>query len=221
MTALTIIGSIVLLVLIPLFIPVRLCVWYVDGGLKVVLKYLFFGKTLADMQNKTVYIKKITDTGKSAGISSDNADSKVEYFFEVVKSSGWAFRKLLRRIKVKDIVIDFTISDEDACECAVKYGAVNCLVYNALTAMGYFIRLKKKAISIKCVYNKPESVYDISFKVCVLPAAVVAIFIGFCWGLVKLVIKHKKQERMDELEKSPVKESTSAKKEDNDTNDQQ
>ena len=214
-TVLMIIGYVLLILLILIFIPLRFCVCYSEGSLKVVLKYFFFRKTLADIENEKVIVKKITDTGKNAGISSENAESKVGYFFEVVRSSGWAFKKLLKRIKIKDIVIDFIVSDEDACECAVKFGRMNILVYNAFAALGYFIRLKKKSINIRCVYNQPKCIYNASFKICVLPAAVIIIFIGFCWNLVKLILKHKKQEKMDEMLRSITNENTSVKKEEN------
>ena len=205
--ALIIIGSIVLILLILLFSPFRISVEYLGGKPKVVLKYLFIKKMLVGGEKKQKTAKKTKakktkkkkapDKEKKGKLLPDTAGGKADFILELVKAGGRALRKLLRSIKIKDIVIDFTISDEDAYECAIKFGKMNIIVYNALTVLGYFLRLKKKSINIKCVYNQPKCIYDTSFKVCVTPAALIAIALGFGWAFLKLVIKNKKQAKLN------------------------
>ena len=213
MVGLIILGSIVLILLILLFSPLRFCIEYLGGKPKVVLRYFFFRKTLvggaekpkkqktAKKSKKKKADKKETEDRESkSGLLPDTVGGKIDFVLELVKSGGRALRKLLRRIKIKDIVIDFTVSDEDAYECAIKFGKMNIIVYNALTVLGYFLRLRKKRINIKCVYNQPKCIYDASCKVCVTPAALIAIAVGFGWAFLKLVIKTKKQAKLNKMQ---------------------
>ena len=215
MVGLIILGSIVLILLILLFSPLRFCIEYLGGKPKVVLRYIFFRKTLvggAQKPKKQKTAKKTKkkkagkdekqteDKEKKGGLLPDTVGGKIDFVLELVKAGGRALRKLLRRIKIKDIVIDFTVSDEDAYECAIKFGKMNIIVYNAFTVLGYFLRLKKKRINIKCVYNQPKCIYDASCKVCVTPAALIAIAVGFGWAFLKLVIKTKKQAKLNKMQ---------------------
>ena len=218
--ALIIIGCIILLLLILLFSPIRVYIEYLGGKPKVVLKYLFYGKTLVGGQKKPKTQKKKAkkktkkndskkkadkkekeETKEKSGLLPDSLGGKIDFILELVKLGGRALRKLLRRILIKDIIINFTISDEDACECALKFGKTNIIVYNAFSALSCFLRLRKKSIQIKCVYNKPDCIYDTSFTICITPGALIAIALGFAFAFLKLVIKTKKAEKLKDEEK--------------------
>ena len=207
---LIILGVVLLIILLLLFSPIRVYVEYLGGKPKVILKYLFIKKQLVGGEEKKKKAKKPKKAKekpkkkteeeadeekkeKKGGLLPDTLSGKIDFFKALLKAGGRALKRLLHRIKIKDIFIDFTISDEDAYECAIKFGKTNIIVYNAFTYLSYFLRLKKKSINIKCVYNKPDCVYDVSFTVCVTPGALLAIGIAFVFAFLVILIRSKKK----------------------------
>ena len=75
--------------------------------------------------------------------------------------------------------MDFIISDLDAYDCALKFGKTNIAVYNIIAYLNCFIKLKKKSIDIKCIYNQPECSYNLSFMIKISPAAGISAMIVF------------------------------------------
>ncbi len=187
-----IIGCILLILLLILFSPVRMIVEYIDGNPKFVIKYLLFRKNITNRIKSANKKKKETDKDKKSEkkrdtkkkssknkIIPEDASGKLEFFKNLISSGGKALRRITRHIKIKDIYINFIISDMDACQCALKFGKANIVVYNTLSYMGSFIKLKKKSINIRCVYNQPHCVYDIKFKLYITPAAAIGTAIAF------------------------------------------
>lgn len=187
-----IIGCILLILLIILFSPVRIIVEYLNGKPKLIVKYLFFKKNITERikskdrkKNKADKVekpqKKRDEKKKSPKrkIIPEDFSGKLEFFKNLVSSGGKALRRITRHIKIKDIYINFIISDMDACQCALKFGKANIIVYNILSYTGSFIKLKKESINILCVYNKPDCIYDIKFKLYITPAAAIGTVIAF------------------------------------------
>lgn len=198
-----IIGCILLILLIAFFSPVKITVEYLNNKPKIILKYLFIRKNLSDFRkpdNKTD--KKITKSdekekkskksSRKKKIIPDDFSGKIAFFKNLAIAGGKALRRITWFIKIKDIYIDFTVSDLDAYECALKFGKTNIIVYNILSYLGYFIKLKKKSINIRCVYNQPDCIYNLKFKVCLTPIAAIAALIAF---FVTFLVNNKKAER--------------------------
>lgn len=196
---LIILGSVAVVILAILLFPVKLYVEYTDGKPKILLRYLFFRKNLSDRkakktEKKTSSGKKTqekSDKEKKGGLIPSDTKGRIEFFKSVLKAGGKALKRFTKRIKIKDVMIDFVISDEDAYECAIKFGKTNIIVYNALSYLGSFVRIKKKSINIRCVYNMPQSVYNMKFCVCITPLGALGIIIAFIASFAAIIIKSK------------------------------
>jgi len=201
-----IIGIILLILIIILFSPVRIYVSYCNKKPGIVLKYLFIKRVLAGGKKKPEKAKKKTrkktqvktDTDeksdkKKSRLIPDSFSGKINFIKNIASTGGRAFRRITKHIKIKDIFIDIQVSCPDACECAVNFGKINILVYNAISYLGNFVKLKKKSINIKCVYNQPESVYNVSFNVRLTPAAAIMTAIAFIFRFLVNNIKMKKE----------------------------
>ncbi|MGN0613802.1 MAG: hypothetical protein ACI4JB_07865 [Porcipelethomonas sp.] len=186
-----ILGSILLLLIFLMLSPVKIYVTYIDNKPEAVLKYLFFRKKLNGAGKKLRKAEK-AETGSDTGQSEEDrkakrkksfipesTSGKIEFIKNLASSGGRAFRRITKHIKIKGIFIDIQISDMDAYECALKFGKANIVVYNLFSYLGNFVKLKKKSINIKCVYNQPESIYNISFNVRLTPAAAVMTAAAF------------------------------------------
>lgn len=187
-----IIAAILLLILILFYSPFKIYVVCEENKLTAVVKYLFFKKTLyprlqqkkAD-ENKTGEKNKPNEKDseenngkkKKKSIIPKDKDEKIDFFINVLKASGKFLKFFTKRITIKKLRADIDISDEDACDCAIKFGKFNIFVYNILSLCGVFFNVKKDHININCVYNKPESVFNYSFIVSFTPAAgILSIF---------------------------------------------
>jgi hypothetical protein len=106
----------------------------------------------------------------------------------IVRSSG----RILRVSKVKDLNLNFIITDPDAADCAIKYGCVNAAVYNVLGVVTRKVRVKFKKIFIDCSYKRSgenavrESVYDGSFKFKVTSGVILFCLINLVSDIVKV-----------------------------------
>lgn len=131
---------------------------------------------------------------KKKGIFPEDKKEKFAFIINVLKSSGKALKLFTKRISIKNVTVDIDISDEDACDCAIKFGKANMIVYNIVNFAAVFFRVKKNHININCVYNKPKSVYNFSFVVKFTPSAGIFSAIAFIFTFLVNNIKAKHME---------------------------
>lgn len=180
---------ILLIILIFIFSPIGIYIEYINSKFQINLKYLFFrkklkkdNKSVKKNERKSSNNKKEKKAEKSNKNSDKTLSEKIDSFQSILKSSGKIFRKITKHIKITGIFIDFIISDLDAYECALKFGKINIIVYNILSYLGQFVKLRKKSINIKCIYNQPESKYDLKFKISITPASLIMIAVIFIFS---------------------------------------
>ncbi|WP_276795541.1 hypothetical protein [Ruminococcus champanellensis] len=103
----------------------------------------------------------------------------IDLALDLLHAAGKPLRWLLRRITIRDIDLDLTVSDPDAAVCAIRFGKVNIAVYNTLALLCQFFRVRKKQIRICCIYNQPHGTYRGSCQIRVCPAVILGAVIGF------------------------------------------
>lgn len=103
----------------------------------------------------------------------------IDLALDLLHAAGKPLRWLLRRITIRDIDLDLTVSDPDAAVCAIRFGKVNIAVYNTLALLCQFFRVRKKQIRIRCIYNQPHGTYRGSCQIRVCPAVILGAVIGF------------------------------------------
>ncbi len=127
---------------------------------------------------------------------------KIVDIFEKVRiiwsvSKKW-LAHIFKHIYIENLMIDFLITDEDACNAAVNYGKINAAVYNLLNFIRTFFTVTIKTVDIICDFDAEKSVYDISAKVTVRPATILCAAFGILFGLLinikKLIGKNNKEQ---------------------------
>lgn len=103
----------------------------------------------------------------------------IDLALDLLHAAGKPLRWLLRRITIRDIDLDLTVSDPDAAVCAIRFGKVNIAVYNTLALLCQFFQVRKKQIRICCIYNQPHGTYRGSCQIRVCPAVILGAVIGF------------------------------------------
>lgn len=225
MIFLYILAVIAIILIILLHSPFKIYIECKENKFSIAIRYLFLKKTLLPNRSKAKKKKKeksksnkkprrkknnkenrqnkkannSKDNKKKKSFFPDDKDERIAFIINVLKSSGKALKHFTKRIIIKDIRADINISDEDACECAVKFGKANIAVYNILSFTACFFRMKKKYININCLYNKPESIYNFSFTVKFTPSAGIFSAIAFIFTF---LANNKKAEQASVCRKS-------------------
>ncbi|MGN1412086.1 MAG: hypothetical protein ACI4WH_06245 [Oscillospiraceae bacterium] len=104
----------------------------------------------------------------------DTINLVLDMFNAIKKKLG----KFIKSFRITNLYINFKLADQDAYDCALKFGKMNILVYNVLGYLERNFKVKKKSINLEPKYNSNNSIYDISFKV----------KIGFGNGLGKILV---------------------------------
>ncbi len=115
--------------------------------------------------------------------------------FELVKafvdSLSKPLKKLLKRIKIIDFRLEMICGGEDAAKAALKFGAVNLAVGNALGHLGSWFTLKDPSIDINVDFQSEQTKTECSCTV-KLSALVLLIFVfSFVGRIVSRVIRNK------------------------------
>lgn len=117
---------------------------------------------------------------------SSSLGEKAALLIEIWKSAKHPLRKLLKGFHFTDIYIDFLVADEDAYNCAIKYGRVCTLLYNILAQMNILFNAKTKTVDVVCGFGKDESRWDAGGKVRFLP--ITAVIAGV-WFLITYIFR--------------------------------
>ncbi|MBR7133250.1 MAG: hypothetical protein IKD04_06920 [Clostridia bacterium] len=179
MTALIIIGVILLILLLILFSPVRVWVSYEDSfHLKLYFAGIKIFSTKSDIGQEK---EKTTDKGSDAK-SENTAIKEGKRFFGFLKEKyGFSgavktvfgfigdvlahIKKLLRHIKFKSIILDISVSGDDAAKTAVEYGGVCAAVYPVLSVLDTCAGFSYKQINIKSDFVSENSRFRFSGSV--------------------------------------------------------
>ncbi|MCM1577762.1 MAG: hypothetical protein NC078_03040 [Ruminococcus sp.] len=139
-----------------------------------------------DGEEKSEKPKKPLDERLTEAI--DGIEGKKNAALLLWELCGKPIKKLLGKISVSGLVIDFAAADEDAAKAAVKYGRLSAAFYNFLGVMMGVTRIKIKSVSVGCLYNTPaeKARYDGEMKVRLRPASVInaltAVLVGYFAG---------------------------------------
>lgn len=107
---------------------------------------------------------------------------------------GMAFppvKRLLKKIKVDRIDIDFAAADEDPHAAALLYGKLGAALSSAVGVIKALTKIKLRSVKVDCLFNTPkeQTRYDASCRVTLRPAsllnAIFALVFRFLGGFKK------------------------------------
>ncbi len=181
MTALIIVGVILLILLVILFVPVGLDFEYSD---KLRLKLSFMGITIYSLKEKKPDLKKDkkpsekqTGSSKESGIVTDFKNrfkeikekegftAAVREGAEFVKALLGRLQRLLPHIHIKRVRLGITVASRDAAKTAVDYGIVCSAVYPVASLLWAKANVGFKEINIKSDFEATECDFTVSATV--------------------------------------------------------
>lgn len=104
---------------------------------------------------------------KSEGSEDDEKKSlsdKIEFLVGIWESAQRPMLKIFRGFRLKDLYIDFVIADEDAYDCALKYGKYSALVYNGIAFFSELFTVRLKTIDVRPQFGVSKGRWDAAGK---------------------------------------------------------
>lgn len=112
-----------------------------------------------DTFEKEIEDEKSSDKEKSKKTLSE----KIDFFLDIWNAAKKPVRKIFKGFRFTKVYLDIKVSDEDAYDCALKYGRMCFAVYNGLELANEIFTVKPEHIKVYCVFGEEKSEYDISF----------------------------------------------------------
>ncbi len=181
MTALYIIIGIMAVVCLLVFSSIKIRISY-DEQIKLSIGYLFLNfRILPSKISKDKNRKKIESKAKK----SKSGSIKVGEIIDIVKCVLENLKPVLKAVRIKPLVFDVAVADEDAAVTAIKTGAVNAAVWTFVGWLSNTVKVSKQAININPNYDLNE---HISFKTCICIRLnhIIAAGFGVLVGIYKL-----------------------------------
>lgn len=188
MTAWIITGSIVLLLLAVLLVPIRLCFAYGRGGLSLSLHFLFVrlrilptkekkppsAKKQQRMDAKAAEKKTKKEAKKAAKAEKEPPPSEkakqstgdfLEMLWEFAKTSHRALSILRRHLVVYKLQAVVLVGGADAFETAMKFSRISTICYTAMCLLDELVILQPPQISISPQFLSEETTAEVSVRV--------------------------------------------------------
>ena len=86
--------------------------------------------------------------------------SLIEKVKIIWEASQKGLKRIFTHIYIKNLVIDFTIANEDAYKAAMTYGTVSAAVYNIIAVLSTLFTTTVRSVDIVCDFDKKEPVFD-------------------------------------------------------------
>lgn len=131
---------------------------------------------------------------------------KIEKLTDMIEKAKiiWEFSKkwlahIFKHIYFRDLVIDFTVSGEDAYKAAMNYGSVSAVTYGGISALSTLFDTKIKTVDIVCDFNGKKSVFDGEVKITLSPGTALKAVFGILFGVIKNLkrLKRKASDKED------------------------
>lgn len=146
---------------------------------------------------------------KSEGSEDDEKKSlsdKIEFLVGIWESAQRPMLKIFRGFRLKDLYIDFVIADEDAYDCALKYGKYSTLVYNGIAFFSQLFTVRLKTIDVRPQFGVSKGRWDAAGKLYFRLGTVV---IAGAWFLITYIFRTVLPEK---LRKRKMKKSAARQK---------
>ena len=81
------------------------------------------------------------------------SDISLEMIKDFVESASPPIKRLFKKIKVRDLYIDYVVGSDDAAKTAIKYGSLCALIYSTLKWLTLYFDVKVKEANIEADFK--------------------------------------------------------------------
>jgi hypothetical protein len=209
MTALIIIGAVVLLIAVFLSLPLVFVIDY-EKEAEIKMRLLFFNlfeekepkkqKRRKRAKKKLVKYKKakiahvqrsssdITPAvpKKEKSITKDIPDLDIKMLKMLIGSMSHPIKRLIKKIKITELYIDSVVGGEDAAKAALSFGVQNAAIYSAVAWLDSISNVKTERINIQADFLREDSEFAMHCKVKIKSGTVLVCLLAFMFKIAAL-----------------------------------
>lgn len=171
------IGSVLLLLV--LLAPIHMVISYNETGFSVLLRVYFI---------RVCYPKKKKVTQKNNAKTSESTSQKggdYQQLFALLRHAVSAAGKLLKAIRVHNLVMDITVATDDPFKTAMIFGGSGAGVGLLLPYIESHFTIKKKSINVQANFAETEMKASVSADCMILTVQLLAIALCFAYNFLK------------------------------------
>lgn len=202
-------GSIILLIVLLLIQSVKATICYENGKLDLKVKFLFITifplkprkpkKNKRKKRTETVQKKAETEqvespmptkneTPKKAVSKNKGKPKKAGFNFDLdmimdyVRTASPPVKRLFKKIRVRDLYIDYVVGTDDAAKTAIKYGTICAAIYPIIEWLTTYFSVQAREVKIDADFSHET---DNVFAYCVVKLRLGTAFFCAIWFLIK------------------------------------
>lgn len=128
-------------------------------------------------KKKTKSADKPSGHGEKTGQSGGNLSD----FLPIAKTVLAFFSELIKKIKVKNLILNVVLAGSDPCDLSINYGRTCAVVANLQPHLDRLFSIKKQSITVACDYMAEESVVTacLDITICLARLLVLVVRYGF------------------------------------------
>lgn len=170
MIALYIIGTVVLITVVVLMLPLKVNLKFCeDFSLKVKFAFITLYKTEEKQETKqkeTIQKTQVKKESLFQKLKSKNGfTGAIKEIFAFLGQVFEHLKVLFRFVWFKNVNLNLSVAGEDAAQTAIKYGAVCSVVYPVLSFFDSIANVKYKRINVQSNFDSKESEFDFSLDI--------------------------------------------------------
>lgn len=170
-------------------------------------------EAVASGGNKSAAANASSNVNKDNGkIPPKRAKMDFDYIMKLIDGASPPVKRIIRKIRVNNLYVDYVVGGADAAAVAMKYGAVNAAVGALLGWLAEIVRLHKKEILIEADFAREKSDIFVYCDVKLRLSTALACCIWLLWRLFKVQLAESAPKRRKKRRKSakpvPKKQGT-------------
>lgn len=134
-------------------------------------------KAVAESENKAKSVKNSTIKPKKAGFDFD-----LDMIMDYVRNASPPVKRLFKKIRVRDLYIDYVVGTDDAAKTAIKYGTICAAVYPVIEWLTTYFSVQARDVKINADFSRET---DDIFAYCVVKLRLGTALFCAIWFLIK------------------------------------
>lgn len=148
-------------------------------------------------ENKSNSGKSGTEKPKKSGLK---FDFDLEMIMDYVRTAAPPVKRLFKKIRVRDLYIDYVVGTDDAAKTAIKYGTICAAVYPIIEWLTTYFSVQAREVKIEADFSRES---DNVFAYCVVKLRLGTALFCAIWFLIKFAKTYLKYNNTQQ--KKPVK----------------
>lgn len=130
-----------------------------------------------ESENKPKTRKNSATKPKKSGFDFD-----LEMIMDYVRNASPPVKRLFKKIRVRDLYIDYVVGTDDAAKTAIKYGSICAVIYPVIEWLTTYFSVQAREVKINADFSRET---DDIFAYCVIKLRLGTALFCVIWFLIK------------------------------------